>query len=157
MAGRVPKNRPTLVLAHQNLAQLPATLRASILSNCGLQAYFRISRDDSNILAKESLASIYNDPPGWERYIQALQELPRRGCVIKNKIDGGVIAVRTLDLLTPHELAETDEEQFVKEVAACEMGKNYLRERKKIEEEYQARRDKLTGADESESFREPKR
>src|SRR3990167_9317865 len=157
MLADAAKYKLILLLAHQNLAQLPASLRASILGNCGLQAYFRISRDDANILAKESLASIYNDPPGWEQYIQALQELPRRGCVIKNKIDGGVIAVRTLDLLPPHELAETDEEQFVKEVAACGMGKNYLCERKKIEEEYQARRDKLTGADESESFREPKR
>lgn len=157
MLGEARKYRLALLLAHQNLAQLPATLRASILSNCGLQAYFRISRDDSNILAKESLAAIYSDPPGWERYIQALQELPRRGCVIKSKIDGGVIAVRTLDLLPPHEFAEMDEEQFVKEVAACEIGKNYLCERKKIEDEYQARRDKLTRADESESFREPKR
>lgn len=157
MLGEARKYRLALLLAHQNLAQLPATLRASILSNCGLQAYFRISRDDSNILAKESLAAIYNDPPGWERYIQALQELPRRGCVIKNKIDGGVIAVRTLDLLPPHELAGTDEEQFVKEVAVCEIGKNYLCERKKIEEEYKVRRDKLTRADESESFREKKK
>jgi len=54
-------------------------------------------------------------------------------------------------------LAEMDEEQFVKEVAACGIGKNYLCDRKKIEDEYQARRDKLTGADESESFREKKR
>ena len=157
MLGEARKYRLALLLAHQNLAQLPATLRASILSNCGLQAYFRISRDDSNILAKESLASIYSDPPGWEQYIQALQELPRRGCVIKNKIDGGVIAVRTLDLLPPHEFAEIDEEEFVKEVAACGIGKKYLCERKKIEDEYQTRRDKLTRADESESFREPKR
>lgn len=157
MLGEARKYRLALLLAHQNLAQLPAALRASILSNCGLQAYFRISRDDSNILAKESLASIYNDPPGWERYIQALQELPRRGCVIKNKIDGGVIAVRTLDFAPPHEFAETDEEEFVKQVAACGIGKNYLCDRKKIEDEYQARRENLLKADDSESFREPKR
>ena len=151
------KYKLSLILAHQNLIQLPAILRAVILSNCGMQAYFRISRDDASILAKESLASIYSDPPGWEGYIQGLQELPRRGCVIKNKIDGGVIAVRTLDLLPPHEFAEMDEEEFVEEVAAAEIGKNYLRERSKIEEEYRARRDKLTKDDEPESFREPKR
>src|SRR3989344_4635229 len=156
MLGEARKYRLALLLAHQNLAQLPTTLRASILSNCGLQAYFRISRDDSNILAKESLASIYADPPGWEGYIQALQELPRRACVIKNKVDGGVIAVRTLDLLPPHEFAEMDEEEFVEEVAKCGIGKNYLRERKKIEEDYLARRDKLT-RDEPESFREVKK
>jgi len=157
MLAEARKYRLALLLAHQNLAQLPATLRASILSNCRLQTYFQISRDDSNILAKESLSSIYSDPPGWEQYIQALQELPRRACVIKNKIDGGVIAVRTLDLLPPHEFAEMDEEEFVAEVAVCEIGKNYLRERKEIEGEYKARRENLLKADESESFREPKR
>src|SRR3989344_5648547 len=130
------KYKLMLILAHQNLAQLPAFLRASILSNCGLQAYFRISRDDANILAKDALASIYSDPPGWEQYIQALQELPRRACVIKNKTDGGVIAVRTLDLPSPHELAEMEEKDF--------------------EEEYLARRDMLTRSEESESFREKK-
>lgn len=156
MLGEARKYRLALLLAHQNLAQLPASLRASILSNCGLQAYFRISRDDSNILAKESLASIYSDPPGWERYIQALQELPQRGCVIKNKIDGGVIAVRTLDLPSPHEVAEMDEDIFAEEVAGISIGKPYLRERKKIEEEYNARREKLTQTEEVESFREKK-
>ena len=146
-----------LLLAHQNLAQLPAYLRASILGNCGLQAYFRISRDDSNILAKESLASIYSDPVGWEQYIQALQELPRRACVIKNKIDGGVIAVRTLDLPSPHEVAEVDEKEFADEVAAIEIGEKYLRMREDIEKAYKERRKKLTEIDEEESFREPRR
>ena len=65
--------------------------------------------------------------------------------------------MRTLDLPPPYELAETEEREFATEVAAAEIGKNYLCERKKIEDEYQARRDKLTGADESESFREKKR
>lgn len=156
MLAEARKYRLALILAHQNLAQLPTILRASILSNCGLQAYFRISRDDSNILAKESLASIYSDPIGWEQYIQALQELPRRACVIKNKIDGGVIAVRTLDLLPPHEFAEMDEQEFVAEVALAEIGKSYLRERQVIEDEYKKRREILTKAEESESFREKK-
>lgn len=157
MLGEARKYRLALMLAHQNLAQLPATLRASILSNCGLQAYFRISRDDSNILAKESLASIYNDPPGWERYIQAFQELPRRGCVIKNKIDGGIIAVRTIDLPSPHEFAETDEKEFAEEVAASEIGKKYLQKREDIERDYRVRRETLLAAEEPESFREKKR
>ncbi|KKT14446.1 MAG: hypothetical protein UW76_C0042G0010 [Parcubacteria group bacterium GW2011_GWF2_44_8b] len=156
MLAEARKYRLALLLVHQNLAQLSTTLRASILSNCRLQAYFQISRDDSNILAKESLASIYQEPIGWEQYIQALQELPRRACVIKNKIDGGVIAVRTLNLPSPHEVAEMDEKDFTEKVAASEIGKPYLRERKKIEEEYLARRDILTRSEESESFREKK-
>ena len=138
----------------KQLAQLPAPLRASIISNCGLQAYFRISRDDSNILAKESFASIYSQPPGWEWYIQQLQELPRGGCVIKSKIGGGVIAIRTLHLPDPYKLADMDEEEFAEKVAATEIGKNYLRERKEIEAEYKARRDMLTKVEEPEDWRE---
>ncbi len=156
MLGEARKYRLALLLAHQNLAQLPTTLRASILSNCGIQVYFRISRDDSNILAKESLASIYKEPIGWEQYIQALQELPRRACVIKNKIDGGVIAVRTLDLPSPHEVAEMDEGEFAEEVIACEIGKKYLREREDIERDSRIRRETLLSAEEPESFRERK-
>ncbi|MEK7610236.1 MAG: RNA-binding domain-containing protein [Patescibacteria group bacterium] len=156
MLGEARKYRLALLLAHQNLAQLPTTLRASILSNCGLQAYFRISRDDSNILAKESLASIYNEPTGWESYIQALQELPSRACVIKNKVDGGVIAVRTLDLPSPHEVAETEEKEFAEEIAACEIGKKYLRGREDIERDSRVRRETLLATKEPESFREKK-
>jgi len=157
MLTEASKYKLSLILAHQNLAQLLSPLRATILSNCGLQAYFRISRDDSNILAKESLASIYANPPGWETYIQLLQELRPRICYVKNKTDGGVVEIQTIDQPPPHELAEMGEEEFVKEIAAREIGRNYLCERKKIEDEYKARRDKLTRADESESFRERKR
>ncbi len=156
MLGEARKYRLALLLAHQNLAQLPTTLRASILSNCGLQAYFRISRDDSNILAKESLTSIYKEPIGWEQYIQALQELPRRACVIKNKVDGGVIAVQTLDLPSPHEVAGMDEKEFAEEVATREIGKKYLREREDIERDSRIRRETLLSAEEPESFREKK-
>ena len=151
------KYKLPLILAHQELAQLPSPLRASILSNCGIQAYFRISRDDANILAKESLTSIYSDPPGWEGYIQALQELKRRECVVKNKIVGGVIAIRTDDLLPPHEFAEMDEEEFVTAVASSEIGKNYLRERQEIEDEYIRRREELLSLEDPKSFREPKK
>jgi hypothetical protein len=157
MLAESSKYKLPLILAHQELAQLPTPLRASILSNCGIQAYFRISRDDANILAKESLTTIYSDPPGWEGYIQLLQELKRRECVVKNKTIGGVIGIRTDDLPPPHEFAGMDEEEFADEVVACEIGKYYLRERSKIEEEYIARREMLMRTDETESFREPKR
>lgn len=150
------KYKLSLILAHQNLGQLPPSLRASIFSNCGLQAYFRISRDDSNILAKESLSSIYNDPPGWEWYIQQLQELPHRTCVVKNKIEGGVIAISTLNLASPYQAADMDEEEFRAEVAAANIGAAYLRPRKSVDEEYKTRREKFLKSVERESFREPK-
>lgn len=149
------KYRLSLVLAHQNLAQLPAALRASVLTNCGLQAYFRISRADAEVLAKESLASIYSEPPGWEGYIRSLQELPHRACVLKNKTEGGVIAVRTLDLPAPYEMAETDERGFAEEVAKADIGGAHLRTREEAEAEYRARRDELLSAEDEgpKSFR----
>jgi len=149
------KYKLALILAHQNLAQLPAPLRASILSNSGLQAYFRISRDDANILAKESLASLYSSPPGWEEYIKILQELNPRVCFVKNKISGGVIAIQTIDQPPPHEMAETNEEDFARQVAESNIGKRYLRERKTIEDEYAARKKKLLETEEPETFAEP--
>lgn len=157
MLAESAKYKLAVILAHQNLAQIPASLRASILSNCGIQAYFRISRDDSNILAKESLAPIFQNPPGWESYIQLLQELLPRMCYVKNKTEGGVVEIRrTLDHPKPHEAVNMDEEEFVQKVAACGVGNDYLRDRKDIEREYRTRRAALTANNEPEGFREKK-
>jgi hypothetical protein len=158
MLSESAKYKLAVILAHQNLAQLPSALRASILSNCGIQAYFRISRDDSNILAKESLVPIYNNPPGWEGYIQLLQELIPRQCYIKNKTLGGVVEIKkTLDHPKPHEKAEmADEEEFMREVAACGIGIKYLRGREQLEAEYQARRAVLTSSGAGQIFKEKK-
>jgi len=156
MLAEASKYELALILAHQNLAQLLPPLRAAILGNCWLQAYFRISRDDAGILAKESFASLNSDRPGWEEYIKLLQELRPRACYVKNKFDGGLIAIQTIDLPPPHELAETDEDKFAQEIAACEIGKKYLRERKEIETAAKVRHDLLVKIDEPESFKVPK-
>lgn len=150
------KYKLPLILAHQQLAQLPPVLRASILTNCSLQAYFRVSRADADILAKESLASIYNNPPGWEWYIQQLQELPLKEYVFKNKNGGGVAKLTTIPLPDAHEVAKTDEGVFAKLVSMAEIGKKYLRPRKEVEVAYQKRREKLLQREEAESFSEKK-
>ena len=148
------KYKLPLILAHQNLAQLTPNLRASILTNCWLQAYFRVSRDDASVLAKESMASIFNNPPGWEWYIQQLQELQPTWCVVKNRVEGGVIKIKTLDLPPPHEEAEMSEEDFAEEVAAANIGGSYLRLRESVDEEYEVRKEELFKLDEPESFRQ---
>jgi hypothetical protein len=122
-----------------------------------LQAYFRISRADADILAKESLASVYQNPPGWEWYIQQLQELEPMTCVVKNKIKGDVMKIQTLELPPAHELIEEDEKVYAKAVSQAEIGKKYLRPRKEIEEAYQKRREELFKRMEMESFREKKK
>ncbi len=157
MLSESAKYRLAVILAHQNLAQLPAPLRASILSNCGIQAYFRISRADADILAKESLAPIYQNPPGWESYVQLLQGLPRRMCYIKNNNEGGVVEIRqTLDHPKPHEVAGMDEDEFKEVVRQQNIGGHYLRRREDIEKEYRARRKSLIGRGEPDAFSEEK-
>lgn len=150
------KYKLSLILAHQNLAQLPSNLRASIFSNCTIQVYFRILRDDANILAKESLSPIYQQPPGWETYIQMLQELQPRQCAVKNKIEGGVVFIETLDVLPPHEREEVEQDEFMELVASKHIGAKYMRGKEEIEAEDRERHEELTRVEEPESFREVK-
>ncbi len=156
MLAEARKYELSLVLAHQNLAQLTQNLRASILTNCRIQTFFRISRDDSNILAKEALTPIYANPPGWEFYIQALQQLPDRACIIR-KSGGGVVPIRTFDLDSPWKLNKTEnEEEFAETIKNFNIGMSYLVEKEKVEKEYQKRQEELTKIDEPETFKEPK-
>jgi len=155
----------SLVLAHQNLSQLPPELRGSLLANCAIQACFRVSRDDAQIMAKELLTPLYTQPPGWEPNVQTLQDLPARQCFIKNKNEGGVVMVQTPEVPLPWKLAEeakgelggTTEEAFQESVIQSRIGASYLVDRKKIEREYKARRKKLLDSPEPQSFREHKK
>jgi len=40
-------------MAHQTLAQISTELRSLILGNAGIQVYFRLNRQDAQLLAKE--------------------------------------------------------------------------------------------------------
>jgi type IV secretory pathway VirB4 component len=155
----------SLILAHQNLAQLPKELRSSILSNCGVQTCFQVSREDAQIMAKELMTPLYRQPPGWEMNVQNLQELPSRFCFVKNKREGGIILIQTADVLPPWQVSaqakgELDgitREAFQESVEQSRIGASYLVSRKKVEAEYQGRYKRLTETQEPESFREPKR
>jgi len=46
------KYRLSLILAHQNLSQMPKELQASVLANCGVVSCFRVSREDAQIGVK---------------------------------------------------------------------------------------------------------
>jgi type IV secretory pathway TraG/TraD family ATPase VirD4 len=151
------KYKFSLILAHQNLSQLPTELRASILTNCGLQAYFRVARFDAELLAKEAFAGVYDAAPSWEEYFQTLQTLPNRVCVVKNKIEGGIVVIKIPDVLPAHEEAGMDEKEFEDVVKASRIGERYLRQRDDIQNEYRVRRDALTVSEEPENFRRKKR
>ena len=155
----------SLILAHQNLAQVPRELTASILANCGVQACFRVSREDAQIMAKELMTPLYRQPPGWEINVQNLQELPNRWCYVKNKAEGGVMMIETPDVPDPWKVSAQVKgglngitpETFKKSVEEAQIGADYLIDRKRIEKEYQKRYKELTAAEEPKTFREPKR
>jgi hypothetical protein len=44
----------SLIMAHQTLEQIPRELRSVILGNAGIQVYFRMNRQDAELLAKEA-------------------------------------------------------------------------------------------------------
>jgi type IV secretory pathway VirB4 component len=164
------KYRLSLTLAHQNLSQLPKELQDSILANCGIVACFRVSRKDAEIMAKELLTPLYKLPPGWEINVQEIQELPDRFCFVKNKSEGGIIAITTeevpepwrvlreITIQTKGEFDSTTKEEYKKRIEDAQIGIKYLRDRAGIEREYKRRIKKLTAEPkEPETFREPKK
>ena len=156
------KYRLSLILAHQNLGQLTENLRDSILANCGIQACFRVNREDAQLLAREIMGPIYRDDPGWEFNIQQLQEVPPRCCYIANKLENGIVGIRTLPVPCPWELMaevddQYDEEGFRLLTNDLGIGADYVRDREGVEAEIAEREKMLLAVEEGESFKEMKR
>lgn len=159
------KYRLSLILAHQNLEQLNRKLLASILANTAIQAFFQISRADASALAHEALTAIYAQPPGWEGYIQEMQNLPRRSCFIRSKAEGGVVMVETRIVPDPHKFGEIREDELAERIKEMNLGSEHVRSRAEIEEERRARskgiglgRDESKGTEKEkdwDSFAEP--
>jgi hypothetical protein len=138
----------SLIMAHQNLSQLPKDLQDSILTNCGIQCYFRVCRRDAEILAKEAFETTgtevkatrlspysfdydwYSYPEEWERYFQELEQLPNRCFYAKHKIEGGILPLQTADVLPAYEEFGVEKEEFEEKFKHIHFGKRYLRERK---------------------------
>ncbi len=143
----------SLIMAHQNLSQLPEDLQDSILSNCGIQIYFRTSRKDAEILAKESFETtglevktyklspesidhdFYTYSEEWEKYFQELQSLPNRFFWAKHKTEGGVILLQTPDVLPAYDVFEIGKEKYDNLLKEHLFGRKYLKERKFPKEE----------------------
>lgn len=153
----------SLILAHQNQQQLFPELQASILANTGIQVYFRLNRQDAEILAKECFETtgtavkhskispqsydpaFYSYQEEWERYYQELQTLEPRFCYVKHKREGGIIYLRTEDIPQPWLEAGFKNERKWKEFIEenCVLGLPYFLEREQIKEIYQKRVKKL--------------
>ena len=117
-----------VTMAHQTLAQISGELRNLIVSCAGIQVYFRLSREDASLLAKEAFQYGGN----WEQGISELQNLPLRVCFIKNKMHGGLIHISTVPIEPPWEIVEVREDEFRGYMNNLPFGKNYLVERKAL-------------------------
>ena len=133
----------SLIMAHQTLAQIPTELRSLILGNAGIQVCFRLNRQDSNLLAKESfeysgyeVKSVSSFSPKfwslgeeWELYISELQSLPPRYCYVKHKIEGGVVQLQTVDIEMTEDMLNMDEDRYQEFIKGVPFGRKYLEER----------------------------
>src|ERR671914_304204 len=106
----------SLILAHQTLKQIPTELRSVILGNAGIQVYFRMNREDAQLLAKEPFTydgyniktvqmrrdrmdtKFWSLGEEWERNFAKLQSLPPRHCFVKHKIEGGMLPLEMADI-----------------------------------------------------------
>jgi len=149
------KYKLSLTLAHQNLGQVESQGLRRSLTNCGTQIYFRVSRPDAELLAKEAYAGVFTETP-WEQLIQRLQSWPERFFTAKSKVSGGVVELMAPRVVSAFEMSEIESRQEFKAlVEKANIGRSYLRAREDIEKEYRARREKLY-KDEEENFREKK-
>ncbi len=133
----------SLIMAHQTLAQIPTELRSLILGNAGIQVCFRLNRQDSNLLAKETfeysgyeVKTVSSFSPKfwslgeeWEHYISELQNLPPRHCYVKHKIVGGVVLLQTVDIEMTEEILDMNEDQYQNFIKGVPFGRKYLESR----------------------------
>lgn len=144
-----------LILAHQNLSQLPKHLQDSILANCGIQIYFRLSRKDAEILAKEAFETTgteiksyfigenitsydyYSYPEEWELYIKELQNLPNRYFYAKHKIEGGIVLLKSYEIFPANFEFLIPEKEYEKIAKEHQFGKKYLRKRRLLEKAFE--------------------
>jgi hypothetical protein len=149
------KYKLSLTLAHQHLGQLNMELKDSILANCGLQAYFHMSRKDADILAKEAYAGVFAEPQPWEWFIQNLQSLHKRWYLFKHEAEGGIAEINVPEVERPWEENGMSEERFLEFVRSKNIGQNYLRKRSDVDREYRTRRAALISSGEQ-IFKEKK-
>ena len=143
----------SLIMCHQTLSQIPTELRGLILGNTGIQVYFRLNRQDAQLLAKEgfeysgyevkrmgSLRPIFwSLGEEWERKIGELQHLPPRVCYAKHKIEGGIIPLRTVEIEPAWEVLAMSEKEYSKFLKNLPFGRKYLMPREKLTALYDKR------------------
>ena len=142
------KYRLSLIMAHQTLAQIPTELRSLILGNTGIQVYFRLNRQDAQLLAKEAFEysgyevktmssfrpNFWSLGEEWEHHIEELQNLSPRVCYVKHKIEGGVIPIQTVEIEWAREVLKMREDKYQEFLKDLPFGEKYLVARKALVE-----------------------
>jgi DNA-binding Lrp family transcriptional regulator len=140
----------SLIMAHQTLEQIPPELRSIILGNAGIQVYFRMNREDAELLAKEAFVydgyqvktvQMRNDRMDtrfwslgeeWERNFTQLQNLPPRHCIIKHKIQGGMLPLETVSIEPAFQVLGMRPEEYADYLAGLPFGMKYLLDRSTV-------------------------
>jgi len=130
----------SLTMAHQTLGQISNELRSLILGNAGIQVYFRLNRQDAQLLAKEifeysgfEVKYFHSHSPTfwslgeeWERKTAELQRLPLRVCLAKHKIEGGLVLLHTADMNPPWQVLGMDIGDYLEFVSELPFGRGHL-------------------------------
>ena len=138
----------SLIMAHQTLAQVPPELQSIVLGNTGIQVYFRVNRHNAQTLAKEAFeysgyevksAGLHGQKfwslgEEWEHHTEELQGLPPRYCYVKNKIEGGMLPIQTVEIEPAWEVLGIDQEEYEEILVSLPLGRKYVLERGKVEE-----------------------
>src|SRR5918992_164274 len=137
----------SLILAHQTLQQIPKELRSVILGNAGIQVYFRTNREDAELLAKEAFiydgyqvktmqitgdrmnTKFWSMGEEWEHNFAQLQNMPPRHCLIKHKIQGGILPLETAAIEPAWEALNLTPEEYLEYLNDLPFGHKYLLER----------------------------
>jgi hypothetical protein len=137
----------SLILAHQTLQQIPKELRSVILGNAGIQVYFRTNREDAELLAKEAFiydgyqvktmqitgdrmnTKFWSMGEEWEHNFDQLQNMPPRHCLIKHKIQGGILPLETASIEPAWEALNLTPEEYLEYLNDLPFGHKYLLER----------------------------
>jgi hypothetical protein len=146
----------SLIMAHQTLEQIPKELRSVILGNAGIQVYFRMNREDAELLAKEAFVydgynvktvqmrqdrmdtRYWSLGEEWERNFTQLQNMPPRHCFVKHKIQGGMLPLETEDIAPAFEVLGMNPEEYPAYLASLPFGKKYLLERASLTQQQAA-------------------
>jgi hypothetical protein len=141
------KYRLALAMAHQSLEQVPRDIRSIILGNTGVQVYFRINRQDAEILAKEGFeysgyevktmsvaggTRYWTLGEEWEQHIEELQNLLPRFCYVKHKIEGGMVPIQTAEIVPPHEVLAMEEGEYQEYLDGLPIGRKFVVDRAEL-------------------------